>query len=412
VTLRGQTFQWDEIASLRISTSAEPSAAIIQRLEAEDRNSSVAVLGGPSYEQRVVYRADDVTDELVEDAPGALVTESAEAEATQADARAVMVVHGRNGEARRAMFDFLRALGLRPLEWGALVAGTGKGAPYIGEVLDHAFSVAAAVVVLFTPDDEARLREQYRAKADPTEETELTPQARPNVLFEAGMALGVHANRTILVELGQLRSFSDIYGRHVVRLDGSDGPVRDIARRLKEAGCNVDTEGDDWADPSRFPEAEAANPGSTGAPPLTEAAADREIEYLNEDARRWLRDRDGVLRAQSSQVSGEMNSRGLMHSGAHLAALANLRQAALQEYRDDITQKRRRYREICEGAPAEANLPRFALNDEALEILERWRAPVSVAGMSDTAEVGDPTDKALEPDLREFEPRGDSCDAA
>lgn len=54
------------------------------------------------------------------------------------------------------MFDFLRALGLKPLEFGRLVAETAKGAPYIGEVLDHAFEVATAVVVLFTPDVKTR----------------------------------------------------------------------------------------------------------------------------------------------------------------------------------------------------------------------------------------------------------------
>jgi Predicted nucleotide-binding protein containing TIR-like domain len=124
--------------------------------------------------------------------------------AKDVDPRAVMVVHGRNDAARRAMFDFLRALKLNPLEWGTLVAGTKKGAPYVGEVLDHAFHAAAAVVVLFTPDDEVRLRETLRDPGDPSYEAELTPQARPNVLFEAGMALGLHPNRTILVELGQL----------------------------------------------------------------------------------------------------------------------------------------------------------------------------------------------------------------
>jgi hypothetical protein len=66
------------------------------------------------------------------------------------------------------------------------------------------------------------------------------------------MALAVHQDRTILVELGKLRSFSDIYGRHVIRLDGTEGPLRDIAKRLKTAGCAVDESGSDWATTS-FP---------------------------------------------------------------------------------------------------------------------------------------------------------------
>jgi hypothetical protein len=59
--------------------------------------------------------------------------------------------------AREAMFSFLRSLGLDPLEWAAIVAATGKGTPYVGEVLTKGFEIAQAAVVLMTPDDEARL---------------------------------------------------------------------------------------------------------------------------------------------------------------------------------------------------------------------------------------------------------------
>jgi predicted nucleotide-binding protein len=151
------------------------------------------------------------------------------------------------------MFDFLRALGLSPMEWRGMLAQTGKATPYIGEVLDRAFEEAAAVVVLLTPDDEARLREELVQAGDRGDERELTPQARPNVLFEAGMAFGLHPERTVLVQLGNVRPFSDVAGRHVVRLDGQEQRLRDIASRLKTAGCAVDDSGDDWADPRRFP---------------------------------------------------------------------------------------------------------------------------------------------------------------
>jgi predicted nucleotide-binding protein len=163
-----------------------------------------------------------------------------------ADPTKVMVVHGRDDDARRAMFGFLEAIGLVPLEWGELVAETGSAAPYIGQVLKNAFETAKAVVVLFTPDDEAWLKEAFHRPDDPPDEIQPTPQARPNVLFEAGMALGVHPDRTVLVELAKLRPFSDIYGRHVVRIDHTDKPLREIAKRLKTAGCAVDESKVDW----------------------------------------------------------------------------------------------------------------------------------------------------------------------
>lgn len=251
IALDGHTFQWQDIERIRVTVSDRPSAERVEQIEAEDRASPIAMIGGPSYKWRFAASANDVTDDVIEGPPGA--AGEAEAGPERGDGRRVMVVYGRDGEARRAMFDFLRALDLEPGEWQKLVVETEKGSPYVGEVLERAFEGAAAVIVLFTPDDEARLREDLVADGDPGHERQLTPQARPNVLFEAGMAFGIHPDRTVLVELGELRPFSDVFGRHVVRLDGRPGPLKDIAGRLKAAGCKVDDSGDDWADPGRFP---------------------------------------------------------------------------------------------------------------------------------------------------------------
>lgn len=167
-------------------------------------------------------------------------------EAQPKDPRRVFVVHGRNLEARDALFTFLRSIDLHPLEWPEIVAETAKGTPYIGEILDRAFSQAQAVVVLMTPDDMGCLREHFRKPEDAPHETELTPQARLNVLFEAGMAMGRFPDRTILVELGACRPFSDVGGRHVIRLDNATEKRQELAQRLRDAGCSVDLSGTDW----------------------------------------------------------------------------------------------------------------------------------------------------------------------
>ena len=52
------------------------------------------------------------------------------------DAQDVFVVHGRNSAARNAMFEFLRSIGLHPLEWSEATIYTGKPSPYIGEILN------------------------------------------------------------------------------------------------------------------------------------------------------------------------------------------------------------------------------------------------------------------------------------
>jgi len=165
---------------------------------------------------------------------------------TAADPRTVFVVHGRNEALRKSMFDFLRAIGLLPLEWSQAISATGEATPYIGQVLDTAFSIAQAVVVLMTPDDEAFLRKEFQSEHDPEYEKQPTGQARPNVLFEAGMAMGRNPKRTVLVQIGYLRPFSDVGGRHVLRLDDSSQRRQDLAERLRTSGCFVNTIGTDW----------------------------------------------------------------------------------------------------------------------------------------------------------------------
>lgn len=164
----------------------------------------------------------------------------------------VFVVHGRNLAARDALFTFLRAVGLKPLEWTQALKLVRKGSPYVGEVLEAAFREAAAVVVLLTPDDEARLQQSFVKRGDPSYEKRLTGQARPNVLFEAGMAFGKDPNSTVLVQIGELRPFSDIGGRHVVRLSDQPTSRQEFVTKLANAGCNVDTSGTDWLSAGQF----------------------------------------------------------------------------------------------------------------------------------------------------------------
>jgi predicted nucleotide-binding protein len=161
-----------------------------------------------------------------------------------------MVVHGRNKPARDALFDFLRSIGLLPIEWSAAAKATNKGAPYVREILDVAFRQAAAVVVLLTPDDEARLKRKFRKASDPSYERNLTGQARPNVLFEAGRAFGSHPDSTIVVQIGSVRPFTDTAGLHIIHLSNTPEARNDLANRLEAAGCAVNRDGTDWLTPS------------------------------------------------------------------------------------------------------------------------------------------------------------------
>ncbi len=161
------------------------------------------------------------------------------------DPRAVFVVHGRNKALSDAMFEFLRAIDLRPIEWDRAVELTGEASPYIGQILDAAFNHAQVVVVLMTPDEIAYLQTQY-GSGDSDSDTLPAAQARPNVLFEAGMALGRDAKRTVLVEVGAVRPFSDVAGRHTIRLANDTETRQALTNRLRTAGCPVDVIGSHW----------------------------------------------------------------------------------------------------------------------------------------------------------------------
>jgi hypothetical protein len=157
----------------------------------------------------------------------------------------VAVVHGRDSEVTSAVFEFLRALDLRPREWEELLTRAAAATPYTGHLIEMLFRNVQAVVVIFTPDDEARLHPELQRAGEPAHETRFMCQPRPNVLFEAGMAFGLYPHRTILVEVGDLRPISDLFGRHTVKL-GTENAIISFVNRLRAAGCAVNTEGTDW----------------------------------------------------------------------------------------------------------------------------------------------------------------------
>lgn len=173
------------------------------------------------------------------------------------DPTKVMVVYGQDPQVARALFDWLRAIGLKPQEWEQLITASGEGSPFIGKVLEAAFAESQAVIVLFTPDEHTRLRGELSG-----DQADWRLQSRPNVLFEAGMAFATNPSRTVLVVVGSQELPSDLAGRHYVQLRSAEN-LRDLARRLERAGCPVDLSGSDWLHIDRFP----TRGGIRAAPP-------------------------------------------------------------------------------------------------------------------------------------------------
>ena len=160
------------------------------------------------------------------------------------DPALVFVIHGR--QRRSDMHDFLRAIGLKPLEWSQVRRYVGNPNPYTWEIVDLALRKAGAIVALMTPDDEARLREDLWGRDDNALEKTYLHQARQNVLFEAGVAYGRNPERTVLVRVGSHRPMSDLAGHHILHLTNSPESRQAVADALRAAGCPVDLSGADW----------------------------------------------------------------------------------------------------------------------------------------------------------------------
>jgi predicted nucleotide-binding protein len=166
--------------------------------------------------------------------------------------RRVFVVYGRDGALTKSFFDLLYAVGLEPLEWERLIGPTGTSTPYLGQVVSKAPHLAQATLVLLSPDDIVELHPDLRLASDHHHERGRTGQARPNVLFELGLAFMAYPESTVIAEVGQMRPISDLAGLNVIRFDGSAISVKKVLDRLILAGCPVNMSGTSWLDPDRF----------------------------------------------------------------------------------------------------------------------------------------------------------------
>lgn len=162
----------------------------------------------------------------------------------------IFVVHGRDYQLNQDMFTFLRALGLNAVEFSQAINATAGANPNITKIVKGALKRAQGVLVMFSPDEEARLKTKFRTSKD---SRKLEGQSRLNVIFEAGIALGAHPEKTLLVEVGSVRNISDIAGMHIPRLTDDAASRKDLAERLrKKLKLKVNTTGDYWLKVGHF----------------------------------------------------------------------------------------------------------------------------------------------------------------
>jgi predicted nucleotide-binding protein len=164
------------------------------------------------------------------------------------------VVHGRDLKLRNDMYALLRAIGLFPLEWDEAIKKAKGGANLVGDVIYDAMKQVQGVMVLLSPDETAKLKGKFVGPRDKKQRLHvLEGQPRPNVIFEAGLALGAYSQKTILVQVGDIREISDIAGKHMLHLTNDPSRRKALAHRLRDKlKFKVNLDGDTWLEVGNF----------------------------------------------------------------------------------------------------------------------------------------------------------------
>lgn len=162
--------------------------------------------------------------------------------------RKVFIIHGRDLDARDEMVKFLKSLGLSHLDFEEVADEMG-GIPFIADIVLKGINAADAVIALFTPDELAALYDPQTGDYKGAEGSGSRWQARPNVIFEAGVAFGTAKSKTILVTLGtNVALFSDASGIHFIDLASRNGK-KSLRKRLAGIVGGLGAAPDNWEEP-------------------------------------------------------------------------------------------------------------------------------------------------------------------
>lgn len=198
---------------------------------------------------------------MAADADGKEWAEAGRQEAPMPDPKKVFIIHGRNVAARNAVEQFVKSLALDVLDFDQVSSDLG-GSAFVGEVVLAGMQRAQGIVAVFTPDEYSALQTRFRGKKHRQERHKDEVQrwqARPNVIFEAGMAYGMDRRRTVLVTMGDdVSLFSDVGGVHIVRLTNATPGRSTLRQKLIGIGCSIDQRTDAWTDPGRSGDFEAS----------------------------------------------------------------------------------------------------------------------------------------------------------
>lgn len=204
---------------------------------------------GPDPKADLIERCRDIARRLSGEPEDRSIAPSHENSMTTPTAtipNSVFVVHGRDSAVQKDLFKFLRVIGLQPTIFDR---ARSPGSEMNFDIVRTGMESAAAVLLLLTPEEASYLRDDLRF---PGEDGHVW-HPRPNVIFEAGWALGAHQGKTTIVEAGFTHSISDMHGFNTVRMSGGQHALNDLVHRLKLLGLQPDTTDSAWMVAEEYP---------------------------------------------------------------------------------------------------------------------------------------------------------------
>lgn len=155
------------------------------------------------------------------------------------------IIFGRDVGAYEELVKFVSAIGLQQLSFEEVAGRTATS--FVADIVTQGIREADVIIAFFTPDEQAALFDPLTASYVDSADTSRW-QARPNVIFEAGLASGVSREKTIIVTLGaDVQLFSDLHGIYYVDLAGRR--AKEILRRKIESIVGSLPVDDNWMNP-------------------------------------------------------------------------------------------------------------------------------------------------------------------
>jgi predicted nucleotide-binding protein len=259
ILINGKTIPSRDIERIRVARSQENSEELIAAVRAEDRASSIAILGG-SYEWRAAEKADDITDEFIRGPVGYKAAQISKSKAASrkvqpdtsqrrrrpgASSKRVFVVHGHDHALKNDLEVLLHNIGLEPV---VIHRQVDRGQTLIEKIENN--SDVAYTIVLMTPDDCGTSAEHFKVPGEDTyvwrkEQIRkyVLPElrARQNVIFEFGYFAGLLGRDRVCCIIKEGVVFpSDLHGFvYKVVKEKIDDVANPLIRELQHAGLDA-----------------------------------------------------------------------------------------------------------------------------------------------------------------------------